>query len=682
MTLIFPRRGAGALPVGTTALPALYAARDSGGDSGSAFDTVGLRRITPVLQATVVLSIWLLNRFYRGIVHDSRIYLGRALANLDPQGLGREPTFQYDGQTQHTIFSHLMTPLVAAFGPSATSMAVALTALLIWLAAAAWLANRLMPRRVVPAALICAAALPAVYGPFEIFSFGEALATPRGFAEAGVLAGLAALLSGRRLLCIALLLLAAAFHPIMAASGFGVLFLVLAQEDRRWWGLAPVGLVAVVAAGALHLGPGKALFSVYDPAWLTVMHRRNGFLFLKDWPPAAWYGAALPAATLAIAALVATGRVRVIAIAALIVAGASLGASFLLADLLGSLLIVQLQLWRALWIVQVLAVLLAPLIAVELWASGRRDARLAMVLLGVSWLELNGLVWDLPVLAAALMFAALAARGGADRVSPRVLIGASAAGLSIVVAVMGVGVYAVLAMVQIFARVHMAPPLHFLLALKLHLPRSAVIAAALTPLLFPNWIKPRLGVVGLALGALALAPLAVIAWDQRTPTRKMIDLAEGSAELNRLLGPKTGPGVVWMPDDTAPWFLLSRATWASDLQGSVGAFSRPLAMGWDQRAAALVASGLGTIRDRNPWDQAPAPKALTDAQSRDGALRLCAVNNGPQAIVLSGDLTKLFKPGLAMRWRAPVTNTMLAPGSFAFKIVPFDYYTVLRCDRI
>jgi hypothetical protein len=659
----------------------LILARREAAGASAGDDGVGPRWIEPVLQATIIVSIWLLNRFYRGIVHDARIYLGRAVADLDPQGLGRELTFQLDGQTQHTIFSRLITPLVLALGPSATSMGVTLAALLIWLAAAAWLATRLAPRRLVPAALICAAVLPAAYGPFDIFSFGEALATPRGFAEAGVLAGLAALLAGRRWLCTILLLLAAAFHPIMAAPGFGVFFLVLAQEDRRWWGLAPVGLLALVAAGALHLGPAKALFSAYDPAWLAVMHRRNGFLFLSQWPPSAWYGAALPVATLAMAALLIAGRLRVIATAALAVAAASLIAAFVFGDLLGSLLILQLQLWRALWVVQVLATLLAPLIAVELWATGRRDARLSGVLLGVSWLELTGMVWDLPLLAAALVFAATASRGGPDRVSKGILIAASAAAVALVLAIAGVGAYAALTMVQIFARIHRAPPLHFLLALKLHLPRCAVIAAAFTPLLCPKWLKPQLGMIRLSICALLLAPTAVIAWDQRTPTRRMIDLGEGRADLNRLIGPATGAGIVWMPDDTAPWFLLSRATWASDLQGSVGAFSRPLAMGWDQRAAALVASGLGTIRDRNPWDQAPAPKALTTTQSRDGALRLCAVKNGPQAIVLSGDLTKVFGAGVATRWRAPVTNVMLEPGSFALKIIPFDYYTVVRCDR-
>ncbi len=642
----------------------------------------GLSRFVPGLEAIVVISIWLLNRFYRGIVHDSRIYIGRALADLDPQGVGREPTFQYDGQTQHTIFSHLITPLVRDFGPSATSMGVTLIALLIWLAAAAWLASRLAPRRMVPAALICAAVLPAFYGPFDIFSFGEAFATPRGFAEAGVLAGLAAILSGRRILCGALLLVAALFHPVMAAPGFGLAFLILATEDRRWWGLAPVGLIGLIAAGALHLGPAKALFSAYDPAWLEVMHRRNGFLFLKDWPQKAWFGAALPVTTLVIAALIVRGRLRIVVAAALVGAAANLATSFIFGDLLGSLLIVQLQLWRVLWIVQALAVLLAPVVAVELWTTGRRDARLSMVLLLVSWLELNGMVWDLPILAVALGFAVTGARTGPDRVSATALIFVSTGALAIILAITAVSAYGALTLVNIFARIHMAPPLQFLFALKLHLPRSAALGLVLTPLLFPKWIKPPLYRIGLAFCALLLAPLAVIAWDQRTPTRQMIDLGHGRAELNRLIGPGSGTGVVWMLDDTAPWFLLSRPSWASDLQGSVGAFSRPLAMAWDAKAAELVWSGLGTISARNPWGHTPRPPALTDEQNRDGALRLCGTANRPQAIVFSGDLTKMFRSGVAVRWRAPVTNLMLEPGSITLKVVPFNSYTVVRCDRI
>ena len=640
----------------------------------------GWLRLTPILQAAVVLSIWLLHRFYRGIVHDSRIYIGRALADLDPHGLGREPAFLYDEQTKHTIFSHLLVPLVAAFGPSTTSIGVTLAALLIWLAAAAWLASRLAPPRLVPAALICAAVLPAVYGPFDIFSFGEALATPRGFAEAGVLAGLAALMSDRRLLCGGLLLVAALFHPVIAAPGFGVMFLVLAQEDRRWWGLAPLGLIALCAAGALHLGPAKTLFSAYDPAWLRVMHIRNGFLFVADWPPSAWYGAAPAIATLILGAMILGGRRRVVVVAALIGAAAGLATSFVFGDLLGSMLMLQLQLWRTLWIVQVLAVLLVPVCAVELWTKRRHDARLSMVFMGLAWLELHETVWGLPMLAVGLGFAAAVARGGADRVSAKALIALSLAALGFVLAMLGAGAYVALAMARTFSLAHVFPPFSFLLALKLHLP--LLLAVALIPLLVPMPIKPAATAMGLALALIALAPLAAVTWDQRTPTRRMTDLGQGRADLNRLIGPTTGTGLVWIPDQAAPWFLLSRATWVSDLQGTIGAFSRPLAMIWDHRDSELYAAGFNTMRSRNPWAERPVDRPMTDAQSHDAALRLCKVKNAPQAIVLAGDLAKSFALGVSTSWHAPVTDVMPTPGASTLKFTPFDFYTVVHCDRV
>ncbi len=637
-------------------------------------------RLLPLLQAIVILSIWFLTRFYRGIVHDSRIYVGRALADLDPQGLGREPAFLYDEQTRHTIFSHLIRPMVAALGPSATSIAVTLAGLLIWLAAAAVLARALMPRRLVPAALVCAAVLPAVYGPFDIFSFGEALATPRGFAEAGVMAGLAALLGGRRLLCGALLALAALFQPIMAAPGFGVMFLVLAQEDRRWWRLAPLGAIGLAAAGALHLGPAKTLFSAYDPDWLRVMHLRNGFLFLADWPPAAWYAAAPATATLALAALRFRGRHRTLIVAAIVVTAAGLAASFTFADGLHSLLIVQLQLWRALWLLQVLAVLLVPAVALELWAMERRDARLAMVLMGLAWLTFSGTVWSLPTLALALICATTAAKGGADKVSARVLIATSVAAVALLLATTAAGVWVAVKMVQTFAALPSPLPFNFLLALKLH--AAPIIALALAPLLIPARIKPAVRAMVVVLCAALLPPLTASVWDQRTPTRRMVDLGQGRADLNRLIGPETGSGVVWIPDETAPWFLLSRATWVSDLEGSIGAFSRPLAMGWDARSAALFASGFNTIRNRNPWVQTSVPRTLDAQQSRDSALRLCAVKAGPQAVVLQGDLANRFPHGAATLWRAPVTDVMQAPGSSTLKLMVSNAYTVVRCDHI
>jgi hypothetical protein len=639
-----------------------------------------LMRLAPIAEATVILSVWLLNRYYEGIVNDNRIYIGRVLADLDPHGLGREPAFIYDEQTKHTIFSHLLTPLVAAFGPSATSMGVTLVILLIWLAAATWLAHKLMPRRMVPAALICAAVLPAFYGPLDIFAFGQALVTPRGFAEAGVLAALAALLSGRRLLCAALLTLAAAFHPIMVAPGFGVMFLFLAQKDWRWWGLVPLGLIGLLAAGALHLGPAKTLLTVFDPDWRYVIHRYKGFLFVANWPAATWRHTALPVTTLAIAAMVLRGRCRVLVIAALIVAAAGLAASFLLGDLLGSVLIIQLQLWRGLWIVQVLAVLLVPVLAVELWTLQRRDARLSVVLMGLSWIQLNETLGIFPIMAAGLGLAAAARWRQTDLAPAKALTVASIGALVYILGGAGKALYNVLLTIQMYTNLRFGLPPLFFERTRIHV--LPIFAIALALLLFPRLVTPRVGRIAIVLTAVLLIQLTALAWDERTPTRRITDLGQGRADLNRLIGPETGAGVVWMPDDNAPWFLLSRATWVSDLQGAIGTFSRPLIMQWQARTMELVKSGLGTIPNTDPHAWQALAQAGDDAHSRDGALRVCGLKNGPQAIVLAGDLTKMFGPGVAARWRAPVRGVWQASDIKPPKLITFDYYTIVRCNRV
>jgi len=635
---------------------------------------------TALLEASIVLSIWLLSRLYQGIVQDNRIYVGRALADLDPHGLGREPAFLYDDQTPHTIFSHLIRPLVSNFGPSATSIGVTLAILLIWLAAAAWFAHQLMPRRMVAAALICTAILPAFYGPFDIFWFGQALATPRGFAEAGVMAGFAALLSGRRLLCGALLLLAAAFHPIMAAPGFGIAFLLLAKEDRRWWGLAPLGLIALMVAGALHLDAAKMLFAALDPDWRRAIHRYIGVLFVTNWPAAGWCGAALSSTTLALAVMILKGRCRTIAIAALTVAAASLATSVVLGDVLGSVLILKLQLWRALWLVQVLAVILIPVLGVELWTIQRRDAHVSMVLMGLSWIGLNGTLGVLPVLMTALGFAASARWRKTDLTAANTVTVVSTGVVLCLLAAMGLNAYTALALIRLLSSVHIAVPLSAIGAL--HIQVFPLLAIVIAPLLWPTLVKPCVGRLGLLLAAALLVPLTALAWDQRTPTRRMTDLGQGRAELNRLIGPATGSGVLWMPDDNAPWFLLSRATWVSDLQRSVGTFSRPLLMQWEQKKTELIASGLGKLVSTDPGNWPPIVQTGDETEARDGALRICALKNGPQAIVLAGDLTQKFQPGVAVRWRTPATGVWRPPGITPAKLIAFDYYTIVRCHRV
>lgn len=131
------------------------------------------------------------------------------------------------------------------------------------------------------AVVIFAVLLPNAYGAPYPFGFAELKAIPRPFAEALVLAGLAALAARREIVCVCCLGAAALLHPIMALAGFGVFVAVLGLEDRRWlWFCACAGTVSILA-GALGLPLMDRLFIAIDPSLRSLNESRNAFLFPK-----------------------------------------------------------------------------------------------------------------------------------------------------------------------------------------------------------------------------------------------------------------------------------------------------------------------------------------------------------------------------------------------------------------
>jgi len=137
-------------------------------------------------------GLYLLLHPYEGIDGDARIYVGRALADLDPDGVGRDLMFTHDGQSRFSLFPVALRALVGALGPGPAALAVSLVGLIAWFCAASALAAALGAGRRRWVVLAAMAVLPASYGYPGIFRVGEALATPRTLAEAAVLAGLAA----------------------------------------------------------------------------------------------------------------------------------------------------------------------------------------------------------------------------------------------------------------------------------------------------------------------------------------------------------------------------------------------------------------------------------------------------------------------------------------------------------
>ncbi len=621
-----------------------------GGETSSdvAFvEGAGEDRPFSILLFGLAIGLWLLTRHYSGIAGDSRVYIGRALADLAPATLGRDLMFAHDGQAGFSIFTVILRWLVRLVGAPAASAGVAFAAMALWFVAMTALVVRVAPPRLAWAILIFVAVLPGNYGGFSIIPFGEALAIPRPFAEAAVLAAMAAILDGRALFALSFLVVAGLFHPIMALCGFGVFFVFMGRGDGRWL-LAATALVGLaLIAAALRLPLAGRLFTPPDPQWLDLLRHRNAYLFPGLWPASTWGRLAVQSATVAVTAGLLRGKVQALFVAVLTVGLAGVGVTCVGGDLWPSLLILQAQPWRALWLVAVLANAGAAICAVTLCRRGP-VGQIVLILLAFAWLMIDQPVCALP---ATLALALAAAR----RWMPREAIKPSSLRLA----------WGLLAACALILMVHDALtvlPFWRLYPASLGrlngvLKAFGVLTLIVVPLTaYAAAARPRFGPRARVLvGAMAivLVGFAATHWPRTGPSA--VRQSGPDPGLAAILKPHPGE-VAWISGDVEgdmdAWGLAGRPSWASELQGASIVFSRPAALAWQARINRLIALGLADPHALTPWDGeffAGLP------QIRPGALAaLCATPDGPAWIITPSVIGESLPavPG-ARLWTAP-----------------------------
>ena len=640
-----------------------------------------------LLWASLV-PVLLLLRPYSGIVQDARIYIGRGLADRDPAGLGRDLMFAGETQTAFSLFRAALHPLLALAEPGAVSMALVAVGLLAWLAGAVLLVRRLAGGRAAWAAMVAVLALPGDYGPLHIFGYAEPIATPRLFAEAAVLAGLGQILAGRRPSGLALLCLAAAVHPLMALPGLALAAALLVRADPRWLVPAAVLAAAGLAAAALGAPLLGRLFVAMDPAWLAIVRGRNANLFPRLWPAETYAVIACQVAAAAIAGDIAgswatgpgcgSGGGR----RAVFWSGAAVGLGGLLlswvaGDIGASVLILQLQTWRALWLLAVLGHAGFALAWIGLWRGGAA-ARLTLALLTLAWTSQSvpALAVTLAAAAAACHLADAAGRlRSLSRLTGRV---ATVAALAVAGAAAVAGGQALLAVLRpLGAGWRDAAPWPYVVASGLL--TVPALAGAVALALLPAARLRRPAALAVAVAALLGASAAAAAlWDSRNAERRMVDARAGLAALEAGLAPGPG-GLLWIDDDSETWFLARRPAVFSPVQGAPILFSRPLALAWAERAGRLAAWGL--VR---PGDLVVSPgDATRDSPvmpTPDGLRAFCREPERPAGLVVPGDRRAAVPEGLTARlWLPPSPIRRLSIGGDGAVWRNVDRFTVVGC---
>ncbi|MBI1283644.1 MAG: hypothetical protein GC183_04820 [Thiobacillus sp.] len=338
------------------------------------------QRATAALM--LVAACWFAAWPYMGLWHDSRLYALEALARLTPGNFDRDIFLAYGSQGKFTLFPGIFAALIERFGLEDAAFALTLAGKVLWIGSLAFLTRQLLPWPQALFGLLLVLAYPPFYDSYKVFSYGESFATPRLYAEALAFLALGAWLRGRHAVAWLVLLLAGLFHPLMAIPGAALLAWMTAAGFRRQqiaW-LALGSSVAVVSALLAFPDLQVRLFSVYDPAWFDAIALRNPYVFVDRWGGAAFGRMAWIAVVLALVAREETGMLRRFAFAVLLITASLLVVSWLGTSVWRNILLTQLQLWRALWLAQVVALVLLAVLLPRLWKSSYADRILASCL--------------------------------------------------------------------------------------------------------------------------------------------------------------------------------------------------------------------------------------------------------------------------------------------------------------
>jgi len=595
-------------------------------------ELLGLRfeRFSPLAMAALacaLAALWLFGRRYAGITHDATLYAVQALRRIDAASYAQDLFFAYGAQDEYTIFPRLYAPLIDLFGSGAAAMLVTVVGQCAFLAASAALVMRLTaawPIRWWSLALL--AIVSGYYGGVGTFRMAEPFATARTLAEPLVIASLAGTLAGRVSLAFVALAGAAVLHPLVAAPGVAVIFFWHAANRPRLLWAVPVA--AVLAAAFAAAGSGRR----FDGAWLAAVLERSPHLFIALWQAPDWARLFWDLSCGWLALQYIDSAVRRLA---LIVAGTALaGIAFtgIAVDLFGSVLAAGLQMWRAHWLLHLLAVMLVPVAVAGLWRRGGA-ARAAAALLAASCCFGRA---ELPAGAAMALLSVLCDAsegrwpgwmgGKLLRVAMVAAIGAATVGLLFDVQARLPPAYSVV------------PPA----AWKDYLPAAGSVGG-LVPLALLLWLAAcsRFRAAAAVLAGAALLG-SIAAWDARTPWSRFVEGAGGQDNpFRKLLTPHAQ--VFWPAPNGAVWLVLRTATWFTVDQGAGIAFHRATAIEYSERK---LASESLRSRIQNCAMAYPAGCRIEGPVAID----LCRQRQGPDYLVLNG---RIDGHAAIAEWRIP-----------------------------
>ena len=591
------------------------------------------RLLAIAVPALVLVALWLLAHPHQGLIGDAQLYAAQALHALQPDLFEHDLFFRFGSQDAFTVFGHAYAPLVDALGPGRAHLVGALALRLLWLAALVWLLLRLFPPRLALVVGCAVAVLPSDYAALSLIGYAEPFVTARPAAEIIGLVAIGQWLAGRPVIALALTLVSIPIHPLIGMPAAAVVTVATALRDPRWWWLAAAGGAAAVGAAALGIDPASRLFETIDDRWLAAVAAANPGVLSATWDEAMWAGTIFTMAALLLAATILDGPYRTLCRAAALTLATGLAASLIFGDGLRSLLVLQVQPWRAAWLAQPLGWIALAACAIRIWRTAEHR-RVALILLASALVARETLPVGLCLLVAAFLYVEADRRGRLPAFGRPLHIGAAAVAVILaspsLIAPAAVLVYA-------------APivEFHTWLPVVLRHPVAGAAIVGTVIVLVQPWPRPVPVVLAclLAVGTVA----AAADWDRRGTAARAVE-DDGAPPAFR----------AQLPDDALiyadlgawmAWFGVNRPAYVARLQGSGQVLSRERSQAFQDRTAEITPFAPITAEaTRRDWPARP-----TDVPDADQVVALCAAAPAIDAAILRHGFD-----GLATaRWTLP-----------------------------
>lgn len=339
-------------------------------DYGKGHTTIN-DKIKSLSLILALLALWFFTHPYIGIYHDARLYAVQALSHLFPEAFKNDLFFIYGSQDSYTIFSFVYAYAIKQLDLNTAAIALQALGHILWLSAVYLLARSLLKGS--PASwffLVFVCVLSGQYGKYAL-SYGEPFLTPRIFSEALVLFSIVFLVGRKDVPAFLLLSMAFLFHPLMAAGGIIFSFIYKAYADKKWLLLPSVAALLAIFAASLQIQPFPGLFETMDKEWYEFNNKISSIAFIDTWESEHFNTVLFDASIIGSAFLVAAGDLRRFFFTSLLTGSVGIFLSSVGTYVFRNVFVIQVQPWRALWLMHLFAYLAGAFLIFEFWSRSR-----------------------------------------------------------------------------------------------------------------------------------------------------------------------------------------------------------------------------------------------------------------------------------------------------------------------